>query len=227
LPVTVQVNVRTGEIIYTPPQSRDDILRVMPNLENVINDESFYPVDPLIKMAVIHYQFESIHPFYDGNGRTVRIINIFLLILNGLLDIPVLYLSRYIIRSKDEYYRLLQAVRDENAWEAWVFYMLKGVEVTALDTIAIIQSIRSLMARYKTEIRSKLPKIYSQDLLNNLFTHPYTKIEFVERDLQVTRQTASKYLDQLTDAGLVKREKIGRHNFYINQPLFSVFKDTP
>jgi Fic family protein len=225
LPGTALVNDRTGETVYTPPQNGDDIIRLMGNLEKVINEEAFFPIDPLIKIAVIHYQFESIHPFYDGNGRTGRIINILYMILNGLLDIPVLYLSRYIIRTKDEYYRLLQAVRDSEDWEAWILYMLRGVEVTSQDTIRIIGAIRSLMKDYKTVIRDKHPKLYSQDLLNDLFRHPYTKIEFLERDLSITRQTAAKYLDELADAGLLKKEKIGKYNFYVNEPLFSLFLD--
>jgi Fic family protein len=220
---TSLVNDQTGQIIYTPPQHPDDVIRLMTNLEKVINDETFYPIDPLIKMAVIHYQFESIHPFYDGNGRTGRIINILYLILNKLLDIPVLYLSRYIIRTKSEYYLLLQGVRDNQEWEKWIIYMLKGVEATAKDTIIIIESIKNLMSKFKNDIRGQHNKIYSQDLLNNLFKHPYTKIEFLEKDLNISRQTAAKYLDELSEAGLLKKEKIGRHNFYINEPLFNLF----
>ena len=223
LPGTVLKNEQTGQTIYTPPQHNDDIIRLMKNLEKVINEENFYPVDPLIKMAVIHYQFESIHPFYDGNGRTGRIINILYLIQNNLLDIPVLYLSRYIIRTKESYYSLLQAVRERNAWEEWVIYMLKGVETTSRETILIIQGIRELMGQYKMQIRTQFPKVYSQDLLNNLFKHPYTKIEFLEKDLNVSRQTAAKYLDVLAEAGLLKKEKLGRHNFYINEPLYNLF----
>lgn len=223
LPGTELRNERTGKTVYVPPQHPDDIVRLMSNLEKVINDPDFYPVDALVKMAVIHYQFESIHPFYDGNGRTGRIINILYLILAGLLDIPVLYLSRYIIRNKDNYYSSLQAVRDEEAWERWVLYMLVGVEETAKDTIKIVHGIRELMATYKEKIRSQHEKIYSQDLLNNLFKHPYTKIEFVEADLKVTRQTAAKYLDELAESGLLIKQKIGRHNFYSNEALFNLF----
>jgi len=226
LPGTELVNDRTGKTVYVPPQNNDDIVRLMSNLEKVINEESFFPVDPLVKMAVIHYQFESIHPFYDGNGRTGRIINILYMILQNLLDIPVLYLSRYIIKTKDEYYRLLQSVRDTGDWEEWILYMLLGVEVTAKDTIVLIEAIRSLMVMYKNIIRDKHPKIYSQDLLNNLFKHPYTKIDFLEKDLNISRQTAAKYLDELSESGLLKKEKIGRHNFYINDPLFKVFLES-
>ena len=223
LPGTDLKNFGTGEVIYTPPQRNEDIVRLMNNLEKVINEEEFYPVDPLVKMAVIHYQFESIHPFYDGNGRTGRIINILYLVLNQLLDIPILYLSRYIIQTKEEYYNLLQSVRDSGNWEQWVLYILKGVEETSKNTIVIIQSIKELMDRYKKEIRTNYKKIYSQDLLNNLFKHPYTKINFLEKDLGISRQTASKYLDALADGGYLKKEKIGRNNLYINVPLYEIF----
>lgn len=226
LPGTELKNQRSGETVYIPPQNHSDIIRLMNNLEKVINDNDYYQIDPLIKMAVIHYQFESIHPFYDGNGRTGRIINILFMILNDLLDIPVLYLSRYIIRTKDEYYRLLQDVRDYGAWEEWVLYMLKGVDETARDTIVLIDAIRDLMKEYKTAIRDKHLKIYSQDLLNNLFKHPYTKIEFLERDLDISRQTAAKYLDELSSGGLLVKARIGKHNFYINEPLFKLFLNT-
>lgn len=222
LPGTELINDATGEIVYTPPQSHDDILNLMSNLEKFINNDSFVEFDPLVKMAMIHYQFESIHPFYDGNGRTGRILNILYLVHQKLLDIPVLYLSRYIIQTKIDYYRLLQEVRDKKNWEEWIFYILKGIEVTACDTIERINQIRELMQDYKQRIRSTF-KFYSQDLLNNLFCHPYTKIEFIERDLKVTRQTAAKYLDTLSEQGFLKKEKIGVHNFYINLPLFDIF----
>jgi Fic family protein len=173
-------------------------------------------------MAVIHYQFESIHPFYDGNGRTGRIINILYLVQKKLLDIPVLYLSRYIIQNKSEYYRLLQEVRDKNNWEEWILYMLDGIEKTSIDTIFVIGQIRALMSNYKHRLRENF-KFYSQDLLNNIFCHPYTKIEFIQRDLGVTRKTAAKYLEELSSAGLLRKEKIGVSNFFVNEPLFDIF----
>ena len=222
LPGTELKNDRTGEIIYTPPQNPVEILKLMGNLEKFINDDSLSELDPLIKMAIIHYQFESIHPFYDGNGRTGRIINILYLVQKKLLNIPVLYLSRFIIEHKNDYYRLLQDVRVNGNWEGWILYMLDGIHITSQETIIIINSIRSLMSHYKKELRDNY-KFYSQDLLNNLFCHPYTKIEFIEKDLGVTRKTASKYLEELCEGGLLRKKKIGVHHYYINEPLFALF----
>ncbi len=178
-------------------------------------------------MAVIHFQFESIHPFYDGNGRTGRILNILYLVAQGLLDLPVLYLSRHIIRNKADYYRTLQAVRDNNDWESWLLYMLTSIEHTAKQTIYLIQEIKALIMLYKRSIRNQLPKIYNQDLLNNLFSHPYTKIEFVVNDLGITRLTATKYLDQLVENGFLQKQKVGRSNYYINKPLCDLFISKP
>jgi Fic family protein len=214
-------NEITGEVVYTPPQHIDDIIRLMTDLERYINDDSLSGVDPLIKMTIIHHQFESIHPFYDGNGRTGRIINILYLVLKGLLDIPTLYLSRYLIENKAEYYQLLQSVREEGSWEAWILYMLRAVEVTSQQTIMTIQKIKTLMMDYKKRIRAAF-KFYSQDLLNNLFRYPYTKIEFLERELKVSRLTATRYLEGLAAAGFLEKQKIWRSNFYINRPLFSL-----
>ncbi len=226
-PGTELKNEAAAEIVYTPPQDHQTIIQLMNNLEKYINDEALSPdIDPLVKMAVIHHQFESIHPFYDGNGRTGRIINILYLVINGLLDIPILYLSQYIIETKSDYYKLLQAVRDTNHWEAWVLYMLKGVEVTSRQTILIIQAIKKLMQEYKQGIRKDF-RFYSQDLLNNLFCHPYTKIELLERDLNVGRITATKYLDQLTEAGYLEKHKIWRTNYYINRRLFNLLSIPP
>ncbi len=226
LPGTNLKNQQTGEVVYLPPQEPETILKLMDNLERYINDDSISDVDPLIKMAVVHYQFESIHPFYDGNGRAGRIINILYLVLKGLLDIPVLYLSRYIIQNKNDYYRLLQGVRTDEQWEEWVYYMLDGVEKTSIQTIQIIHKIKSAMMDYKHRIRDEY-RFYSQDLINNLFRHPYTKIEFLQNDLQVSRLTAVKYLDQLADSGYLKKEKLGRANYYINNALFDLFLNVP
>jgi len=220
LPGTELKNDRTGETVYTPPQNYDDIVRYMSNLEYFINDNSVSDMDPLVKMAIIHHQFESIHPFYDGNGRTGRIINILYLVKEQLLDMPILYLSRYVNQNKGEYYKLLQKVREGNAWEEWIIFILEGIEHTAKHTMNIIHGIKKLMLLQKNKIRSELPKIYSQDLLNNIFKHPYTKIDFVMKDLAVSRITATRYLDELEKIAILHKEKIHRDYYYINNELF-------
>ncbi len=207
-----------GNTVYTPPQDPAEIVALMNALERFINDADLFAVDPLIKMALIHHQFESIHPFYDGNGRTGRILNVLYLVKEGLLDIPVLYLSSHIVRSKADYYRLLQSVREDDTWEEWVLYLLEAVEQTAGQAIATIQTIKAALFDYKHRIRAGY-RFYSQDLINNLFTHPYTKIDFVQRDLQVSRLTATKYLDALAAGGFVRKQKIGRGNYYVNLAL--------
>lgn len=222
LPGTKLLNDRTGEIIYTPPQNKDHILSLMKNLEDFMNEDALMDADPLVKMAIIHHQFESIHPFYDDNGRTGRIINILYLVQKGLLNLPVLYLSRYIIRHKSDYYRLLQSVRDSGEWEEWLLFMLTGIEKTSRESTILITAIKALMQKYKTQIRSKYPKIYSQDLLNNLFKYPYTKIEFVQQDLSVSRNTAIRYLNTLVKEKILVKKKAGRDNYYINQALFEL-----
>jgi Fic family protein len=222
LPGTALKNDATGETVYSPPQEPQEIIDLMTNLEKFINDDTICDWDSLTKMAVIHHQFESIHPFYDGNGRTGRIINILYLVKQDLLKIPVLYLSRYINQNKADYYRLLQAVRTENAWEEWVLFILDGVEQTSRQTIVLIENIRRLMQMTKQKMRADLPKIYSHDLLNNLFHHPYTKIEFVVEELQITRKTAAKYLDELVEIGLLKKHRIGKENFYLNVSLYEL-----
>lgn len=212
LPGTDLKNARTGEVIYTPPQHAQEIEMLMHNLVEYINDNTLCDADPLIKMAIIHHQFESIHPFYDGNGRTGRILNILYLVSQDLLNLPVLYLSRYFIRNKAEYYRQLQQVRDSGNWEPWLTYMLDGVIETTQETIILIQQMRELIHQYKHRMRNELGKIYRQELLNNLFNHPYTKIEFVMMDLDVSRITATKYLEQLVKHGFLQKQKIGRGN---------------
>ena len=212
-----------GRTVYTPPQDPAQIVALMGDLERFINLPELFEVDPLIKMALIHHQFESIHPFYDGNGRTGRILNVLYLVKEGLLDIPVLYLSSHIVRTKADYYRLLQSVRQAGQWEDWVLYMLDAVEQTAEHGITTIQAIKAALFDYKHRIRAGY-KFYSQDLINNLFTHPYTRIEFVQRDLQVSRLTATKYLDALAAGGFVQKQKIGRGNYYINLALNAVLQ---
>lgn len=217
-----------GETVYTPPQSGQEVVSLMDNLEEYINNPQMQDVDPLIKMAIIHHQFESIHPFYDGNGRTGRIILILYLVLNNLLDLPILYLSRYITHNKAEYYRLLQAVRDKNTdnskeWEEWILFILKGVENTAEETIRLIKGISKLMMEYKNVLRPLFGRQYKHELLNNLFFHPYTKIEFIEKDMMVQRKAATKYLDMIVKEGLLQKIKIGRFNYYMNTKLIELF----
>lgn len=221
LPGTALKNAATGETIYTPPQDYDEIVRLMSNLEKYINDSEMSNVDPLIKMAIIHFQFESIHPFYDGNGRTGRIINILYLVIAKLQNLPILYLSSYIIKHKSDYYKYLQKVRDEDLWEDWILFMIKGVEETARETIELIIKIKELMLEYKQLLRDNY-KFYSQDLLNNLFKHPYTKIEFVVQDLGVSRLTAANYLNKLAEDNVLKKEKLGTSNYYVNEKLFKL-----
>jgi Fic family protein len=212
-----------GTIVYTPPQTKQEVELYMSNLEQFINDDSISDIDPLIKMAIIHHQFESIHPFYDGNGRTGRIVNILYLVTKKLLDLPILYLSRYIIHNKSDYYHLLQSVRNTNDWEKWVIFILKGVEQTAEETIVLVKQISSLMLNYKHKIRPLLGRSYRHDLLNNLFSHPYTKISYVQEILQVSRLTATQYLEKIVDAGLLQKVKSGRNNYYLNMPLCELF----
>lgn len=207
----------SGRVVYTPP-SPEHLAALMGDLERFINDDAAYSADPLVKMALIHHQFESIHPFYDGNGRTGRIVNVLFLVRQGLLDIPVLYLSRAIVRNKQDYYRLLQDVRDRDLWEDWVLYMLQAVDQTARQTIFTVKAIRALVMDYKHRIRNAY-RFYSQDLINNLFSHPYTKIEFIQRELDVSRLTATSYLDQLVMGGFLRKHKVGRSNYYVNEPL--------
>lgn len=222
-PGTALKNDATGEIVYVPPQDARAIEAGMSGLERFINDDERSDLDPLIKMALIHHQFESIHPFPDGNGRIGRILNVLYLTRTGLLEIPILYLSRHITRTKGDYYRLLQAVRTDGEWEAWVLYMLEAVAETAQTTLALVEGIRGQMAGVKKRLRNDLPNLYSQDLLNNLFRHPYTRIEYVVQDLHVSRQTAAKYLDLLAEKGFVQKHRAGRSNYYVNTDLLRLF----
>jgi Fic family protein len=224
LPGTVLLNELTGKEVYLPPQDAGEIQNLMNNLEKFMN-EGNCNWDPLVKMAVIHHQFESIHPFYDGNGRTGRIINVLYLVKEELLSIPILYLSRFINQNKSEYYRQLQSVREKNTWLEWTLYMLDGVEKTSLQTIELIASIRQLMLSHKQKIKNELPKIYSQDLINNIFRHPYTKIDFVKNELEVSRLTATKYLEELCKIGILKKRKFKKDNYYINSKLYSLLSD--
>jgi Fic family protein len=221
MPGTALKNAATGEEIYLPPQNHDDIVRLMGNLEHYINQNDLSDFDPIVKMAIIHFQFESIHPFYDGNGRTGRIINILYLILQGLQTLPILYLSSYVIKNKQQYYTYLQQVRDTGNWESWLLFMIEAVQVTARQTIDLVIQIQEQMRTMKKHLKANY-KFYSQDLLNNLFKHPYTKIDFLVQELGVSRLTAANYLNKLADDGILRKEKLGTANYYINEPLFTL-----
>jgi Fic family protein len=209
-----------GETVYTPPEG-DPILREkLSNLEHFIYAQE--DIDPLIKLAVMHYQFEAIHPFADGNGRTGRILNILFLVEQGLLDMPVLFLSHYILENKNDYYDGLRSVTEEGQWEQWILYILKGIEITAKETSAQIDAILGLMEMVKTVIREKAEKVYSKELLEMIFMHPYCKIKFLEQGGIAKRQTASTYLQTLAEIGVLRSEKIGRENYYINDALLRI-----
>lgn len=222
---TALLNDRTGAVVYVPPQSPSKVEDHMRALEAYVNREAVGDLDPLISMAIIHHQFESIHPFPDGNGRIGRMLNVLYLTKEGLLDIPILYLSRSINRNKADYYRLLQAVRDEGSWEEWVLFMLRSVTETAHATLRIVEGMRDQMARTKARLRAEMPKIYSQDLLNNIFRHPYTRVDYVQRELGVSRPTATKYLDALDKTGIVSKISRGRYRYYVNTPLVALLME--
>lgn len=224
LPGTELKNSLTGETIYTPPQNEEEIRDYLRNLEKFINNNED-GIDPLIKVCLIHYQFESIHPFYDGNGRTGRILNILYLVLNKLIDSPILYLSKYINKTKQEYYKLFNEVRNNNNYEEWILYILKGIEITSKETITLIEKIQDEVKNFKEEFRTKLPKIYSKELLESLFYEVYTKIAYIEKACGVTRLTATSYLNQLEEIGLLESEKIGREKIYKNLRLIKLLSD--
>lgn len=223
LPGTELKNDKTWETVYVPPQSHEEILKLMSDLEMYINTKT--DIDPLINMAIIHHQFESIHPFYDGNWRAGRILNVLYIVKEGLLETPILYLSRYINKHKSDYYRLLQDVREHDNRDERVLFMLTAIEQTAKDTIKIVENIKIAMLSHKQSIRSQLPRIYSQDFLNNIFRHPYTKIEFVMKDLWVGRITATRYLNELVRIGILVKQKIGRESYYINMDLYELLSN--
>jgi Fic family protein len=217
LPGTKLANQANGEVIYTPPEGETIIRDKLANLEHFIHEES--SLDPLVKLAVMHYQFEAIHPFPDGNGRTGRIINILYLILAGLLETPVLYLSRYIIENRSQYYTLLSDVTETQNWEPWILYVLDAVEQTAKSTRDKILAIHELMEDFGSQVKSQRPKIYSKDLIEALFRQPYVRITFLEQAGVAKRQTASQYLKEVESLGLLRSVRLGREVYYVNQPL--------
>ncbi|MEQ8413466.1 MAG: Fic/DOC family N-terminal domain-containing protein [Imperialibacter sp.] len=222
-PGTVLKNDRTGEVVYTPPQDKQEILNLLDNFIEHFN-LSGQKLSPLIQLAILHHQFESIHPFYDGNGRAGRILNILYLILNGLIDTPILYLSSYIIKHKVEYYRLLNLTNKTGEWEEWILFMLKAVEETARQTIARIKEVRLLLSNTIEEVQKKAPKIYRKELVELLFEQPYSKIEFVVKGLNVERKAASRYLRELEAVGILESRVIGRETIYVNKALLEVLK---
>ncbi len=224
---TTLKNASTGEIIYTPPQDYDTIIALLGNLEKVINVDDFWPeIDPLVKMAAIHYQFESIHPFYDGNGRTGRIINVLYMVLKKLLDTPILYLSRYIISNKSAYYQCLQEVRTQNNWEDFILFMLDAVIETAKMTVVTIQKIDASMLKTKRLLRENF-KFYNRDLVDAIYLFPYTRIQHLQDALHISRNTAASYLKQMTDFGLLRRMTRGNCAYFVNQELFKILCEIP
>ena len=222
LPGTALRSSKTGKVVYTPPDNIDDIRRLLGNFEKYINERDEGPY--LIKMAVQHYQFESIHPFYDGNGRTGRIINILYLIMSGLIEKPVVYLSGYVIENKTEYYKLLQEVRTKNNWEGWVLYVLKGVEFASRIALRQVISINKLLEKTKDKVQKWLPKIYSIELVELLFEQPYCKSEFLENRLSISRITAAKYLKELEKIKVLKSQKAWKETLYVNIELFELLR---
>jgi Fic family protein len=221
LPGTKLANDKTGQVIYTPPEGEHVIRDLLGNLEKYLNDE--HGIDPLIVMAILHYQFEAIHPFYDGNGRTGRIINVLYLTLRELLDLPILYLSSYIINHKTEYYKLLLRVTTHNEWETWIMFILNAIEKTAHDTIKKVNIIHELLKNTIEEVKNKLPDIYTKELVELLFDQPYSKIQLLVEHKIAKRQTAAVYLDQLTKIGILKKTRVGKEALFLNRKLFDVF----
>ena len=216
-------NSVTRKVIYTPPDDHRRILELLKNLEDYLNEKD--DLSPIIKLAVQHYQFESIHPFYDGNGRTGRIINILYLVLQGLLDGPILYLSAFIIKNKSSYYKLLQEIRTKDNWEDWILFILTGIEETALETVSRIRLINSLFQKTMNKVKKKLPKSYSKELLELLFEQPYSKIEYLTERLGISRVSASKYLKELESIGVVQSKKVWKEVLYINTDLVNILKE--
>jgi len=221
VPGTVIKNMSTGEVIYTPPEGEPVIRDKLKNLEDYIHSDN--AADPLIKLAVIHYQFEAIHPFTDGNGRTGRILNILFLVMKDLLDFPVLYLSKYIIEKKNDYYRLLRNVTTKRDWEPWIHFMLEAIEQTSIHTRKKIISIRELIEETLTFAKKRLPsRVYSKELIELLFHQPYTKVQFLVNAHIAERKTAAEYLKEIEKIGVLKVKKMGKENIYLNVKLFNL-----
>lgn len=226
IPGTVIMNTKTNKVLHTPPQNETEIRELLTNLENYINYKEIENIDPLIKMAIIHYQFECIHPFYDGNGRTGRIINILYLNLEEKLSLPILYLSKYINNNRDNYYKVLQEIKlDINNLKQYLLFMIKGIEETSIFTLNFINNFRKTMKICAEEIKERCPKIYSEELVNYLFYDFYTKNEYIREELNISRNTASKYLNELEAAGILISESIGKEKIYKNSFLYELIKN--
>ncbi len=216
-------NPITKQIIYTPPVGYENIVGLLTNLEHFINEDN--GLQPLVKMAIMHYQFEAIHPFPDGNGRTGRILNILYLIHRELLDVPILYLSRYFIQNRSDYYRCLREVTENGNWEQWILYVLAAVEQTSRETAHTIEAINTLIDNVITQAENKTKAIEREGFVDLLFKWPYCKITIVQKELQCSRITAKKYLDQITELGLLERQKVGREYYYINKNLMELLSN--
>ncbi|MGL1904334.1 MAG: Fic family protein [Fibrobacterales bacterium] len=213
------INDTTNKIVYTPPEPQ--------YLSNMVSNviEFFNTCDStLINLAILHFQFESIHPYYDGNGRTGRLLNILYLMSKDFLDVPILYLSSFITRNKAEYYRLLNDVNINETWEQWILYILQGIKVVSEETTKKVQKIKITLDDMIEKIRTEKPRIYSKELVETLFENPYCKIEFITRNTGVERKAAARHLDQLTDLGLLTKTKIGKENIFINDSLMAILK---
>ncbi len=215
-------NPTNNKIVYTPPEGENIIRDKLSKLEIFINDATFSDLDPLIKMALIHYQFEAIHPFSDGNGRTGRILNVLYLIQQELLGLPVLYLSHYIIQNKSDYYRLLKSITEENNWEEWVLFVVNGVAETSEMTLKKINAILELKITTEINAKAALKSSYSKELVDLLFSYPYIKIKVLEDNNIAKRQTASEYLKKLESNNILNSVKIGNEIYYINQKLIEI-----
>jgi Fic family protein len=220
VPGTALANDATGEIVYTPPEGEAHIRDLLANWERYLHEEE--AIDPLVRMAAAHYQFEAIHPFTDGNGRTGRVLNSLFLIEQGLLPLPILYLSRYVIANKAEYYRLLLDVTREGAWEPWVLYMLRAVEDTATWTTAKIGAVRALATQTADHVRRELPKIYSRELVDIVFEQPYCRIANLVEAGIAKRQAASRYLKALASVGVLREQSFGKEKLFVHPKLMSL-----
>lgn len=223
IPGTLIINDKTGEVVHTPPQNEEEIRKLLSNLEVYINNDN-QDYDVLLKMALIHFQFESIHPFYNGNGRTGRILNVLYLVMQNKIKYPILCLSKYIIENKNEYYRLLRICNEDiNNISEFVLYILKAVKETSKYTTNLILKIKNLIEITKIEMEKLLPGIYKASIVDHMFTHVYTKNSFFRDALGITKNAATKYLKLLVSKGFLIEEKVGKEVIYKNVQLFNIF----